>query len=207
MDNSLKTKKRPGVVRTEIKRFWNWYERNYKLNITIALGLFVLQLFHLIWLALDVVAFRLTGTSLFPAHGLALGMLVVVDFFEIPALFSVSLVYINELRKKPTAKSIIFLVLLNSQWLHIMWITDNFVVKQFSGAAAWPMWLAWAAIGIDFLELPVMYDTAKRFMVTLKSGASLEAVKAAISEEAPSTGMTMNQMPNDVAPVAAEPTN
>lgn len=179
------SERKSGGIRTQVRRFWAWYERNYKLNITIALALFVLQLFHLTWLSLDVVATRLVGHSLFPAHGLLLGILVVVDLFEIPALISVSLVYINEMRKKPNAKSALFLFLLNSQWLHIFWITDSFVVKQFGGAAgAWPVWLAWVAIGIDYFELPVMLDTTKRFFGALASGACLEEVKASLVEDA-----------------------
>ena len=196
---------REGFVRGELRRFWSWYERNYRLNVTIALGLFVLQLFHLLWLTLDVVALRSTGTSLFPASGALLGVLVIVDLFEIPALFSVSLVYIHELRKKKTFKNILYLVLLNSQWVHILWITDEFVVEQFAGSsmAVWPMWLAWVAIAIDYLELPVMFDTAKRFLRAVRNGGSVEAVKEALSEETPpeaesapvASSMTISQVP------------
>src|ERR671919_487207 len=97
-----------GFVRREVARFWGWYERNYALNVTIALGLFALQLLHLTWLSLDVVAARLTGTSLFPAGGPLLAALVVVDLLEIPALFSVSLVYVHELRKGWDTRSVLY---------------------------------------------------------------------------------------------------
>ena len=166
-----------GFVRREIAAFWAWYERNYTLNITIAMVLFGFQLLHLAWLGLDVIATRLGGASYFPASGVLLGALVIVDMFEIPALFSVSLVYVHEIRRKPNLRSFLFLFLLNSQWLHILWITDEFVVDGFANAGrAWPLWLAWVAIGIDYLELPVMYDTAKRALGSLLGDGSLREV-------------------------------
>src|SRR3989344_759149 len=56
------------------------------------------------------------------------------------------------------------IITLNSQWLHIFWITDEFVIQYLAGSdiGFLPFWLAWLAIFIDYLELPVMYDTIKR---------------------------------------------
>ena len=180
-----------GFVRREWTRFWAWYEKNYTLNVTIALGLFALQLLHLLWLTLDVVALRLVGTSFFPAQGALLGLLVIVDLFEIPALFSVSLVYINELRQGFKGRALLMLLLLNSQWLHILWITDEFVIDSFSGSlAAWPLWLAWVAILIDYLELPVMWDTLKRFMAAMKGNGDL---REALKEDHPGPDATLVQ--------------
>jgi hypothetical protein len=72
---------------------------------------------------------------------------------------------VNELRRKGfTWKAAGFLFMLNTQWLHIFWITDEVVVQYFAGPVA-PQWnalLAWVAILIDFLELPVIYDTLRR---------------------------------------------
>jgi hypothetical protein len=31
-----------------------------------------------------------------------------------------------------------------------------------------PIWLAWIAIGIDYLELPVIYDTLRKFLVSIR---------------------------------------
>ena len=61
-------------------------------------------------------------------------------------------------------KPVLFLLFLNSQWLHIFWITDEFVVasNQNANTGSLPAWLAYVAILIDYLELPVMYDTLKR---------------------------------------------
>ncbi len=148
------------------REFFAWYERHYTLNISIAAGLFLLQLVHLYWLSADVVAQRLTGTSFFPLSGALQFLVLVVDYTEIPALYSVSLVYINELRKGFGWKPVLYLFFLNSQWLHIFWITDEFVIREFTGAggsSGLPAWLAWIAILIDYLELPVIVDTLRKF--------------------------------------------
>ena len=151
-------------------KFWNWYERNLKLNIGIAAGLFVWQIFHLIWLFGDVIFLKLFGVELFALEGFWEYFIILVDYTEVPAIISISLLYINDLRKGFNKKSIWFLILLNSQWLHLFWITDEFIVSQFqtvSSGTLLPVWLAWIAIGIDYLEFPVMYDTIKRYLKTL----------------------------------------
>lgn len=154
------------TVRAMLASFWNWYERYYRLNVTVAAALFVLQLVHLYWLTAHVVALRLFGVSFFDVSDLWELLLVLVDYTEIPTLISVSLLYVNELRSGWSWRSVLYLLFLNSQWLHIFWITDEFVVGAFSGAAVTvlPIWLAWVALAIDYLELPVIYDTVKRFL-------------------------------------------
>lgn len=158
------------VVRALVKTFFEWYERHYLLNISIAALLFLLQLVHLYWLSADVVAERLTGDSYFSPTGWFYAAILLVDYTELPALLSVSLVYINALRKGFSWKPVLFLIFLNSQWLHIFWITDEFVVAELGGAGgtALPVWLAWVAIGIDYLELPVIYDTMKKLYDALR---------------------------------------
>ena len=96
--------------------------------------------------------------------------IVVVDYLEIPAIVGTSLVYIFALKKQWNKKDLALLLLLNTQWLHIFWISDEFVLDMFGGqatASVFPFWLAWVAIGIDYLELPVMYDTTKKFITSL----------------------------------------
>jgi hypothetical protein len=156
------------LLRGGVRRFWRWYQRHYLAVLVVTTGVFVLQLFHLYWLFTDVVLQRLTGRSFFGqgavAQAVGLSSLV-ADYLEIPTLISASLLYINELRRKGfTWKAAGFLVMLNTQWLHIFWITDEVVVQYFAGPVA-PQWapiLAWIAILIDFLELPVIYDTLRR---------------------------------------------
>ena len=160
--------------------FWAWYERNYALNIAIALFLFVLQLVHLYWLTTNVVALRLFDESFFTPSDVVEYAILVVDYTEIPALLSVSLIYVNDLRKHGwELQPVVFLLFLNSQWLHIFWITDEFVVNEFAGQAAQsslPPWLAWLAILIDYLELPVIWDTVRRFVAATRERRIGEAL-------------------------------
>src|SRR3989344_3490081 len=149
-----------------LKRFWDWYERHYRLNVGVTAGLFLLQIFHLIWLLTEVVWMKIFGAPLVHFHDLPRLVLVLVDYTEIPAIIAASLVYIDALRHKVTAKSILYLIFLNSQWLHLFWITDEFVVDTFveNSMVSIPSWLAWIAILIDYLEVPVIYDTLKKFI-------------------------------------------
>ena len=164
-------------MRLAMRRFWTWYERHYTLNIAIAAGLFLLQLAHLYWLSADVVAVRLTGDSYFRLDGFVHAVILLVDYTEIPALIATSLVYLNDLRRHGFAwKPLLFLIFLNSQWLHLFWITDEFVVGEFSGRGSGdsgsgiPAWLAWVAIGIDYLELPVIVDTFRKLFASIREG-------------------------------------
>ncbi len=159
------------LIREAIRDFWSWYERHYVLNVGIAAGLFLLQLVHLVWLTGQPLADMVTGSPLFDIGAPLRWVIVLVDYTELPALVSVSLVYVNELRKGGAAlRPILYLVFLNSQWLHIFWITDEFVVGEFTGGAgsSLPVWLAWVAIGIDYLELPVIVDVLRKLVVALR---------------------------------------
>ena len=153
-----------------LNKFWSWYGRNYKLNLYITAGLFVWQLAHLYWLSADVVGLRLFGYELWNVGKVGNFLISIVDYTEIPALILTSIFYIHELKKEFRWKSVLFLILLNSQWLHLFWITDEVVVAQFTGAAAiaLPIWLSWLAILIDYLELPVIYDTIKKAIQYLR---------------------------------------
>jgi len=135
----------------------------------VAAFLFIWQLIHLYWLTTHVVFLRLFNVSFFGLQGVWQYLIIVVDYTEIPALISTSFVYIFGLTKKFSWKNILFLIFLNSQWLHLFWITDEFVTQQFTSAsvAILPIWLAWFAIFIDYLELPVIFDTVKKFFASL----------------------------------------
>jgi hypothetical protein len=145
-----------------LERFWHWYERHYTLNITLTALLFTLQLVHLYWLSADVVASRLLGQSFFELTPLWQFLIILVDYTEIPSLLSTTVLYVYQMRKGSVWKNALFLVLVNSQWLHLFWITDEFVVEHLSAVhtgTILPVWLAWIAIAIDYLELPVIADT------------------------------------------------
>lgn len=139
----------------------------YSLYSGVTAGVFLLQIIHLYWLTTHVVWFRLFGASLFDPNKLGESIILFVDYLEIPAIISTSLLYIHALKKNWNKKDLFLLILLNTQWLHIFWISDEFVESIFLGGVATtilPAWLAWVAIFIDYLELPVMYDTTKKFL-------------------------------------------
>jgi hypothetical protein len=161
-----------------MEKFWNWYQRHFTINVSIASFLFLLQLFHLYWLFTDVVLFRLTGESYFGLESAWGQVSIFFDYTEVPALVTTTILYLHLLRQKFTYRSLLYLILVNSQWLHILWITDEFVVDQLAAAdlIVWNGILAWVAILIDFLELPVIYDTLKQTI------AQWRATKAAQAE-------------------------
>lgn len=151
--------------------FWRFYERSYFYNLLITTGLFLLQLVHLTWLFGEVVWTHATGHPLFVAEGVWKFLIIAVDYTEIPALISVSLLYIRDLRRNFSFGPLFYLFLLNSQWLHLFWITDEKVVEVFGASApvVMPLWLAWVAILIDYAEIPVMFDAVSKLARELKN--------------------------------------
>jgi hypothetical protein len=156
--------------------FWEWYNRHYLFALIFTTFLFLLQLFHLYWLFTDVVLERLTGQSYFILPPFWGALSAILDYTEIPALISTSLVYINQLRKTGFDwRPVRYLIFLNIQWLHLFWITDQVVVERFAGQEAlfhWSNIIAWIAILIDYAELPVMYDTVKEMVREIKKSLS-----------------------------------
>jgi len=155
-------------------KFFDWYEKYTEQNVLITTVLFMTQFAHLTWMALFVIAGRLSGHPLWEPNSFWKSALIIFDYFEIPALLASSLLYISMIRKNENTKMATrYLVFLNLQWLHLFWITDEFVVGRFTGATArttvLPVWLAWIAILIDFLEVPVMIDTTRRSIKILRA--------------------------------------
>lgn len=118
-----------------------WLER-------LAATLFFTQIVHLIWMSTYVIPIQLGGSPIWspPEAPLALA-----DYLELPAIISTSVLYIRHRNRR-----ILFLV--NVQLFHIFWITDEFVLNR---GTLVPV-LAWIAIFIDYLELPVIFDTIRR---------------------------------------------
>lgn len=163
-----------------MKKFWSWSDRNETLTLSFATILFALQLVHLYWLSTAVIAMRITGTSYFNATGIFEFFILLVDYTEIPALLATSLVYLYEYKKTKSAKALLFLFFLNSQWLHIFWITDEFIVSSMRGEIFFgiPVWASWIAIFIDYLELPVIFDTLKKLAGEIRNGNFKKALLA-----------------------------
>ena len=170
-----------------MRHFWSWYNRHYALNLALAAGLFALQIVHLVWLTVDPLPLRVLGDVVVELEKPWSWPLLLVDYTEIPALVGVSLVYLNELRSRFAWKPALYLAFLNSQWLHIFWITDEFVVAGDDGPATvgLPAWLAYVAILIDYLEVPVIYDTLRK----------LGALREHRLERALSAGAPLRRMP------------
>ena len=169
-----------------LRNFWKWYERHTTLNTGIASGLFTIQLVHLYWLTTAVVFLRLFGKAFFTPSPIYEFIITLVDYAEIPAIITTSILYLNELRKNFNTRSLWFLFFINSQWLHIYWITDEFVLEHFTrhvGPSILPVWLAWVAIFIDYLELPVIYDTLKKFFHSLSEDGLTSALEELKEEQ------------------------
>jgi len=148
-----------------LRLFWRWYEKHYKVNVLVAAFLFGLQAFHLYWLATHIVALEFLGRSFFSFPTEFSWLYALVDYTEIPAFLSVSLLYIHQIQKgRQIAKSWLYLVFLNSQWLHLFWITDEVVIESLTGVTpvVIPRLVAFIAIAIDYLELPVMVETGAK---------------------------------------------
>jgi hypothetical protein len=145
--------------------------------LSLATGLFLIQIFHLYWLFTDVILVRLTGESYFVFPAIWGVVSTLLDYSEIPAIISTSILYIHLLRQNFTWKNLLYLLFINIQWLHILWITDEVVVETFElhfQLFHWATVIAWIAILIDYLELPVIYDTAKRLAIEIKNRLTLE---------------------------------
>ncbi|HEV2125546.1 MAG TPA: hypothetical protein VGW38_22570 [Chloroflexota bacterium] len=100
----------------------------------ITTAIFLLQIYHLYWLLTDVVLQKLTGSSFYVFTEAGALVSVVADYLEIPTLLSATLLYVTALRQKFSWRSVSYLVLLNSQWAHILWITDEVVLETFASS-------------------------------------------------------------------------
>jgi hypothetical protein len=118
-----------------------WLER-------LSAVLFFTQIVHLIWMTTYVVPIQLGSSPIWspPEAPLALA-----DYLELPAIVATSILYIRTRNWK-------MLFLVNVQLFHIFWITDEFVLNR----GTLVPFLAWIAILIDYLELPVIFDTIRR---------------------------------------------
>ena len=148
-----------------LRKFLRWYDRYDDFNTVLAAFLFSIQIVHLVWLMANVVLPRLFDISPLIIQPLFNIIVAVVDYTEIPAIISTSLVYFRSYKLKANKKDFWYLFFLNIQWLHILWITDEIVIEILGGPKLighWNYIVVWAAISIDYLELPVIFETLKR---------------------------------------------
>jgi hypothetical protein len=147
------------VAIQKILDFWTKYE---SLNLKITFILISLQILHLYWLTADVVLQRIAGESYLGLPRILLPLFIVVDYVEIPALVSGITFYLFSIfkRRSHSRKNVVFLLLLAIQVVHIFWITDEIVYESLldNDLVIFPVYAAWTAILIDYLEIPVMVD-------------------------------------------------
>jgi hypothetical protein len=147
------------VAIQKILDFWTKYE---SLNLKITFILISLQILHLYWLTADVVLQRIAGESYLGLPRILLPLFIVVDYVEIPALVSGITFYLFSIFKRGSHshKNVVFLLLLAIQVVHIFWITDEIVYESLldNDLVIFPVYAAWTAILIDYLEIPVMVD-------------------------------------------------
>jgi len=147
------------VAIQKILDFWTKYE---SLNLKITFILISLQILHLYWLTADVVLQRIAGESYLGLPRILLPLFIVVDYAEIPALVSGITFYLFSIFKRGShsRKNVVFLLLLAIQVVHIFWITDEIVYESLldNDLVIFPVYAAWTAILIDYLEIPVMVD-------------------------------------------------
>ena len=143
-----------------------WYDQYDDLNIIFVAFLFSIQVVHLLWLTTNVVVPRIFDLPPLTISRLFNTMIAVVDYTEIPAIIATSLVYVRSYKRGSNKKDIFYLLFLNMQWLHIFWITDEIVARSFFNYGGiineWNSIAIWSAIVIDYLELPVIFETLKR---------------------------------------------
>lgn len=146
------------MILEKVVKFYYKYEN---LNLKIAFILISLQILHLYWLTTDVMLTRIIGESFFAFPQIPVPILVAIDYLEIPALVSGSIFYALRIRSGRTARrDFVLLALLLFQVLHLFWITDEVLYDILFSTVpiAIPPYVAWFAILIDFLEVPVIVD-------------------------------------------------
>jgi len=144
-----------------LKKIVDFYKRYEKLGLKITFILISLQILHLYWLTSDVVLLRALGESFFAFPQIPVPVLVAIDYLEIPALFSGLIFYgLRVYRGKEPRRNLLLLVLLAVQVFHIFWITDEILYDVLFSTVpiVIPVYLAWTAIMIDYLEIPVILD-------------------------------------------------
>lgn len=149
-----------------LKRILKFCERYEEASTKVAFFLIALQIIHLVWLTTDIVFVKLFPNQI-PLFPVALEPVqAVIDYLEIPGLFAAITVYIMGMARRKTVslKNSLLTALLLIQFVHLFWITDEVVYEVLleSDLVEIPAPVAWVAILIDYLELPVMFDLFMR---------------------------------------------
>ena len=133
--------------------------------IKISFILMSLQIIHLVWLTCNVTLpmfnfhdFKFSQGSL---------LFVSIDYLEIPSLIITSTSYLFIIfRESKKAKNILYFSMLVLQFVHILWITDEFIVNYLNDI---PIYLLVFVVFIDYSELFILFDLGKRLLVKISS--------------------------------------
>jgi hypothetical protein len=148
-----------------LKNILRFCEKYNHITTRIAFFLISLQIVHLTWLTTDIVLVKLFEGQepLFPKS--LEPVQAIIDYMEIPGIFAGAVIYLTAMtRRRESVKNALFLSLLLIQIIHIFWITDEVVYEVLlnSDLIDLPETVAWIAIMIDYMELPVIFDLFKR---------------------------------------------
>ena len=141
-----------------------WTDKD-KIGLKITFVLLSLQIIHLYWLTTNVIL-PLLGYDSLNIPQQIWPVFIVADFLEIPAIVSGVIFYVT-VKTGSCWRNMLMLSLLGIQVFHIFWITDDVVlmlINQSAMTTTWPIWLAWSAILVDFLEIPVIIDLGRRLI-------------------------------------------
>ena len=149
-----------------LKRILGFCKRYEEASTKVAFFLIALQLIHLVWLTTDIVLVKLLPDQV-PLFPKALEPVqAAIDYLEIPGLFAAITIYVMGMARsgKVPLKNALFTAMLLVQFVHLFWITDEVVYEILlnSNLIDLPDSVAWVAILIDYLELPVMFDLSVR---------------------------------------------
>ena len=129
--------------------------------LKISFILISLQIIHLAWLTCNVTL------PLFNYHYLMFNdgsiLFVLIDYIEIPSLIIASSSYIFLiLNGEKRIKNSIFTSLLLLQFIHILYLTDQFIVDYLHEL---PLIVVFFVVLIDYSELSIVWDLGKRIFV------------------------------------------
>lgn len=134
------------------KQISDLYESYNKLLLRFTTILISSQIVHLVWLTYvaTIPYFLFQEIWYLPENFI----FAAIDYLEIPALVLTSLFYFVNLSKK----NILLLGAIFIQFLHIVWITDTFILEN-----AYDIGFAiYIVILIDYTEIPVIIDFIKK---------------------------------------------
>lgn len=126
--------------------------------IKVSFILIALQVIHLFWLTANV-TLPLIGINEYKFNDGTV-LFILLDYIEIPSIVIASTTYIVlVIRHDEILKNIFFMSLLVIQVIHIVWLTDEFIVNYFDKL---PIYLIFIVALIDYTELAVLANLGKK---------------------------------------------